>query len=392
MGDRNTKLHFATRCVYGDQLRPEEEPTGAISFPIYQTATFAHPAVGESTGYDYSRLQNPTRRRLEQVVTSLENGIDALAFSSGMAAITAIMELFQPGDHLIADSDLYGGSIRLFRNICEKKGIAFSYVDCSRENVEDYIGARTRAIFIETPTNPMMRVTDIRVMAEKARRHGLLLIVDNTFLTPYFQNPLDLGADLVVHSGTKFLGGHNDTLAGFVVTGSPDIAERMRFLIKTVGSGLSPFDSWLVLRGIKTLPLRMEKAQENAMAAVEYLQREKKVKKLYYPGIAGTKAYETCKGQARGFGSMLTFEVESRELALHILKSVRLIRFAESLGGTETLMTYPVTQTHADVPEEVRLANGITDRVLRLSAGVEDKEDLLADLKQAFESFEGCKR
>ncbi len=389
MGDRNTKLHFATRCVYGDQLCPEEEPTGAISFPIYQTATFAHPAVGESTGYDYSRLQNPTRRRLEQVVASLENGIDALAFSSGMAAITAMMELFQPGDHLIADSDLYGGSIRLFRNICEKNGIAFSYVDCSRENVEDYIGARTRAIFIETPTNPMMRVTDIRMMAEKARRHGLLLIVDNTFLTPYFQNPLDLGADLVVHSGTKFLGGHNDTLAGFVVTGSPDIAERLRFLIKTVGSGLSPFDSWLVLRGIKTLPLRMEKAQENAMAAVEYLQREKKVKKLYYPGIAGTKAYETCKGQARGFGSMLTFEVESRELALHILKSVRLIRFAESLGGTETLMTYPVTQTHADVPEEVRLANGITDRVLRLSAGVEDKEDLIADLRQAFESFGG---
>lgn len=391
MGDRNTKLHFATRCVYGDQLCPEEEPTGAISFPIYQTATFAHPAVGESTGYDYSRLQNPTRRRLEQVVASLENGIDALAFSSGMAAITAMMELFQPGDHLIADSDLYGGSIRLFRNICEKKGIAFSYVDCSRENVEDYIGARTRAIFIETPTNPMMRVTDIRVMAEKTRRHGLLLIVDNTFLTPYFQNPLDLGADLVVHSGTKFLGGHNDTLAGFVVTGSPDIAERMRFLIKTVGSGLSPFDSWLVLRGIKTLPLRMEKAQENAMAAVEYLQREKKVKKLYYPGIAGTKAYETCKGQARGFGSMLTFEVESRELALHILKSVRLIRFAESLGGTETLMTYPVTQTHADVPEKVRLANGITDRVLRLSAGVEDKEDLIADLRQALDSFEGRK-
>lgn len=389
MGDRDTKLHFATRCVYGAQPCPEEEPTGAISFPIYQTATFAHPAVGESTGYDYSRLQNPTRQRLEQVVASLENGIDALAFSSGMAAITAVMELFQPGDHLIADSDLYGGSIRLFRNICEKKGIAFSYVDCSRENVEDYIGARTKAIFIETPTNPMMRVTDIRRMAETAGRHGLLLIVDNTFLTPYFQNPLDLGADLVVHSGTKFLGGHNDTLAGFVVTGSPDIAERMRFLIKTVGSGLSPFDSWLVLRGIKTLPLRMEKAQENAMAAVEYLQREKKVKKLYYPGIAGTKAYEICKGQARGFGSMLTFEVESRELALHILKSVRLIRFAESLGGTETLMTYPVTQTHADVPEEVRLANGITDRVLRLSAGVEDKEDLIADLRQAFESFEG---
>lgn len=389
MGDRDTKLHFATRCVYGDLVRPEKEPTGAISFPIYQTATFAHPAVGESTGYDYSRLQNPTRQRLEQVVASLENGIDALAFTSGMAAITALMELFQPGDHLIADSDLYGGSIRLFRNICEKNGITFSYVDCSRENVEDYIGEHTKAVFIETPTNPMMRVTDIRRMAETARRHGLLLIVDNTFLTPYFQNPLDLGADIVVHSGTKFLGGHNDTLAGFIVTASPDIAERLRFLIKTVGSGLPPFDSWLVLRGIKTLPLRMEKAQENAMAIADYLQQEKKVKRVYYPGIAGTKAYEICKKQARGFGAMLTFEVESRELALHILKSVRLIRFAESLGGTETLITYPVTQTHADVPEEVRLANGITDRVLRLSAGVEDKEDLIADLRQAFAAFSG---
>ncbi len=389
MGDRDTKLHFATRCVYGDQICPGEEPTGAVSFPIYQTATFVHEAVGESTGFSYSRLQNPTRQRLEQVVASLENGIDALAFSSGMAAITALMELFQPGDHLIADSDLYGGSIRLFRNISAKNGITFSYVDCSRENVEDHIGEHTKAIFIETPTNPMMRVTDIRKAAETAKRHGLLLIVDNTFLTPYFQNPLDLGADIVVHSGTKFLGGHNDTLAGFLVTGSPDIAEKLRFLIKTVGSGLAPFDSWLVLRGIKTLPLRMEKAQENAMAVAGYLLQEKQVKRVYYPGIAGTKAYDVCKKQARGFGSMLTFEVESRELALHILKSVRLIRFAESLGGTETLITYPVTQTHADVPEEARLANGITDRVLRLSAGVEDKEDLIADLKQAFAAFEG---
>lgn len=378
---------FATKCVYGnkDALK---EPTGAISFPIYQTATYAHPEVGHSTGFDYSRLQNPTRQQLEKVVASLENGMDALAFSSGMAAITALMEIFRPQDHLITSADLYGGSIRLFDNINEKNGIEFSHIDCSKEDVESYVRENTKAIFIETPTNPMMGVVDIRKMAEIAKRHDLLLIVDNTFLSPYFQNPLELGADIVVHSGTKFLGGHNDTLAGFVVTNSQEISDKMRFIIKTVGSGLAPFDSWLILRGIKTLPLRMRQAQENAIAIVEYLQQEPRVKKVYYPGIAGTRDHEVCKSQARGYGSMLTFEVESKELALHILKNTKLIPFAESLGGAETLLTYPLTQTHADVPEEVRLANGITDCVLRLSAGIEDKKDLIEDLKQAFESFQ----
>ncbi len=383
------ELQFATKCIYGKKQPFSEDVFGAISVPIYQSATFVHPEVGRSTGFDYSRLQNPTRQQLERVVASLENGLDALAFSSGMAAITALMELFQPGDHLITDADLYGGSIRLFRNISEKNGIQFSHIDCSKEDVESYVRENTRAIFIETPTNPMMNVVDIRKMSEIAKRHGLLLIVDNTFLSPYFQNPLALGADVVVHSGTKFLGGHNDTLAGFVVTNSEDISARMRFIIKTVGSGLAPMDSWLILRGIKTLPLRMERAQENALAIVDFLQGEKRVRKVYYPGIPGTKDYEICKGQARGFGSMITFEVESRGLALHILKTTRLIPFAESLGGVETLITYPVTQTHADVPEEVRLANGITDSVLRLSAGIEDKGDLIADLKQAFDSFAG---
>lgn len=380
-------LKFATKCIYGNRERMQGESTGAISFPIYQTATFAHPQVGLSTGYDYSRLQNPTREQLEKVVASLEKGIDALAFSSGMAAITALMEIFRPGDHLITDADLYGGSIRLFNNISEKNGITFSHVNCSKEDVESYVKENTKAIFIETPTNPMMNVVDIRKMSEIAKKHRLLLIVDNTFLSPYFQNPLELGADIVVHSGTKFLGGHNDTLSGFVVTSSEEISEKLRFIIKTVGSGLAPMDSWLILRGIKTLPLRMEKAQENAVALAEYLLQEPKVKKVYYPGIKGSEGYEVCKSQARGFGSMLTFEVESRELALHILKNTKLIPFAESLGGVETLLTYPMTQTHADVPEEVRLANGITDCVLRLSAGIEDKEDLIADLKQAMDSF-----
>lgn len=380
-------LDIKTKCIYGDKDENSAENTGAVSFPIFQTATYEHPEIGKSTGFDYSRLQNPTRERVEKVVASLENGIDALAFSSGMAAITALMEIFKPGDHLITDSDLYGGSIRLFNNISEKNGIQFTHINCSDENIEDAILDNTKAIYIETPTNPMMNITDIRKTAEIARKNNLLLIVDNTFLSPYFQNPLDMGADIVVHSGTKFLGGHNDTLAGFVVTNSEELSEKLRFIIKTVGSGLSPMDSWLILRGIKTLAIRMERAQENAQAIVEFLLKEPAVKKVYYPGIKGTKGYEICKSQARGFGSMLTFEVESPELAKHILKHTELIPFAESLGGVETLLTYPYTQTHADVPAEIRNANGITESVLRLSAGIEAKEDLINDLRQAIVSY-----
>ena len=382
------KYDIKTKCIYGNKDERTAENTGAISFPIFQTATYEHPEIGQSTGFDYSRLQTPTREQLEKVGASLENGMDALAFSSGMAAITAFMELFKPGDHLITDADLYGGSIRLFRNISEKNGIRFTHINCSTENIENYIQDHTKAIYIETPTNPMMNVTDIRKTAKIARKHNLLLIVDNTFLSPYFQNPLDLGADIVIHSGTKFLGGHNDTLAGFVVTNSKEISEKMRFIIKTVGSGLSPVDSWLILRGIKTLAIRMERAQENAQAIVEFLSGEPKVRKVYYPGIKGTKGYEVCKRQARGFGSMLTFEVESPELAKHILKHTKLIPFAESLGGVETLLTYPYTQTHADVPKEIRNANGITENVLRLSVGIEAKEDLINDLRQAFDSYQ----
>lgn len=382
-------LKFATKCVRGKEKAFDGDSTGAISVPIYQTATFAHPEVGQSTGYDYSRLQNPTRQQLERIVASLENGIDALAFSTGMAAITTVMELFSPGDHIITDADLYGGSIRLFDNINRKNGMIFSHINCNEDNIEAVINQHTKAIYLETPTNPMMRVIDIGKVAQIAKAHGLLLIVDNTFLSPYFQNPLELGADIVIHSGTKFLGGHNDTLAGFVITNSQDISEKLRYIYKTVGSCLAPMDSWLILRGIKTLPIRMERAQENAQAIVAYLQSEPKVKHVYYPGIAGTESYEICKKQARGFGSMLTFEVESRALALHILKYTKLIPFAESLGGVETLLTYPCTQTHADVAEQVRIANGITDSVLRMSVGIEDKEDLIADLKFAIDSYDG---
>lgn len=356
---------------------------GAISFPIYQTATYTHPVVGESSGFDYSRLQNPTREQLEKLVAQLEDGIDAFALSSGMAATSLLLEIFEPGDHIIIDSDLYGGSIRLFDNVSVKNGIGITRTNCAVEDIVPLIQPETKAVYIETPTNPMMNVVDIARLADITRQRGLLLIVDNTFMSPYFQNPLSLGADVVIHSGTKYLAGHNDTLAGFLVTNRPDIQERLRFLIKTIGSGLAPFDCWLVLRGIKTLAIRMERAQENAQRLVEWLETQSLVTEVIYPGLERHPGYEIIRRQARGFGAMITFKVRDEEHAKKILSSVRVIQYAESLGGVETLITYPVTQTHADVPEELRLKNGITATTLRLSIGIENVEDLIADLHQA---------
>ncbi|MBQ7943751.1 MAG: PLP-dependent transferase [Lachnospiraceae bacterium] len=377
-------IDILTRCIHLEN-ESRDKLYGAVSFPIFQTATFAHPSVGNSTGYDYSRLQNPTREQLEKVVAALENGIDALAFTSGMAAIATLMELFHPGDHLIVDSDLYGGTVRLFDNISEKNGIEVTKTDCTVENVEKEIKTNTKAIYIETPTNPMMNVIDIRKLGEIAKKNGIWLIVDNTFLSPYFQNPLDLGADIVVHSGTKYLGGHNDTLAGFLVTSDVEISEKLRFVIKTTGAGIPPFDSWLILRGIKTLGVRMEKAQENAFEIVHWLEQQKEVKRTVYPGLETHPGYETMKLQSRGFGAMVTFEVQDKEFAQSILKNVRLIQFAESLGGVETLITYPITQTHADVPKDLLEKNGINDRVLRLSVGIESDRDLIAEFERVFE-------
>ena len=377
-----------TRCLHLEETEGKTENYGAISYPIYQTATYAHPGVGQSTGYDYSRLQNPTREQLEKVVASLEGGIDAFALSSGMAAITLLMEIFQPGDHFVVEADLYGGSIRLFDNVSKKNNYEFTYLDCSRDDIESAIRENTKAIYIETPTNPMMHVSDIAAIAEIARKHQILLIVDNTFLSPYFQNPLKLGADVVIHSGTKFLGGHNDTLAGFLVTNNGEIQEKLRFLIKTTGAGLAPFDSWLLLRGIKTLGIRMERSQENAIKIANWLKAQRVVKQVYYPGLPEHPGYTVMKKQASGFGSMLTFDMDTKAHALQILERVRMIKFAESLGGVETLITYPTTQTHADVPEDVRLKNGITHCTLRLSVGIEDIEDLLAELSDVFQSLE----
>ncbi len=382
-------VSIETKCLHLEEKIENAEDEckslhyGAVSFPIYQTATYAHPAVGQSTGFDYSRLQNPTRAQVEKVVAQLEGGIDAFALNSGMAAISLLFEIFKPGDHLVVDSDLYGGSIRLFDHVTAKNGVEFTRANCGKDDVESLIKPNTKAVYIETPTNPMMNVTDIEALAEITRRHGILLIVDNTFLSPYFQNPLKLGADVVIHSGTKYLAGHNDTLAGFIVTDRTDIQEKLRFLIKTTGAGLAPFDCWLVLRGIKTLAVRMEAAQKNAVKIVEWLQNQKAVTKVIYPGLKGHPGYEIMKKQSRGFGAMVTFNVTDEELAKKILGSVHLIQYAESLGGVETLITYPTTQTHADVPEELRLKNGITPSTLRLSVGIENVDDLIFDLDNA---------
>ena len=370
-----------TRCIHLEEDEGKFDNYGALSYPIYQTATYAHPGVGMSTGYDYGRVQNPTREHLEKIVATLEGGLDALAFSTGMAAITMLMEIFKIGDHIIADSDLYSGSIRLFDNISTKNGLEFTRIDIASIDVEKYIKPNTKAIYIETPTNPMMNVTDIARVAKVAHANGAILIVDNTFMSPYFQNPLLLGADIVVHSGTKYLGGHNDTLAGFLVTNNKEISEKLRFIYKTVGSGLAPFDSWLILRGIKTLGLRMDRAAANAQKLAEYLKTKKSIVRVVYPGLPDHPGHEIMKRQSRGFGAMLTFEVDSKEKALYVLGKVRMIKYAESLGGVETLITYPVTQTHADVPKEIREANGITEKTLRMSVGIENVEDLIEELE-----------
>lgn len=378
---------FETRCIHGDPDSALRDPHRAISFPIYQTASFSHIKTGHNeSGFDYSRESNPTRQHLEEVVTSLEGGAGTTAFSSGMAAIGACLELFSPGDHIICSEDLYGGVVRMHNLISRKNGLEIEYVDSTDlKNVENAIRPSTKAIYVETPSNPMMNITDLAGCARLARDHGLLLIADNTFYSPYFQNPLALGADIVIHSGSKFLSGHNDTISGFLCSRDPDMAGRIRLLSKTVGSTLAPFDCWLVARGIKTLAVRMERQQENALRIANWLSGHPRVTEIFYPGLKSHPGYEKNLSQARGFGSMISFRVDSVETALRILKKVRLVIFAESLGGTESLITYPTVQTHPDVPREMKEHLGITETLLRLSVGLENADDIIADLRQAFE-------
>ena len=377
---------FETLCVHGD-IHAQPDANRSISYPIYQTASFSHIKLGHNqSGFDYSRESNPTRSYLEETLASLEGAADALAFSSGMAAISVCFEAFKPGDHIICTDDLYGGAVRLFKLISEKNGYEIEYVDTGdEERIKEKIRPETRAIYVETPSNPMLHVTDIRRTAEIAHENNALLIVDNTFLSPYFQNPLALGADIVVHSGSKFLAGHNDTICGFLCTADEERAKNYRLLAKTTGATLAPFDSWLVLRGIKTLALCQRKQEENAGRLTCWLKEREEVEEVFYLGLPEHKGYELNKKQARGFGSMISFKVRSGEIALKLLENVRLITFAESLGGVESLLTYPKVQTHPDVPENVRQKLGIDEKLLRLSVGIEDAEDLINDLRQAFE-------
>jgi len=362
----NESLNIDTLCVHGAE--DQNNTTGSIAVPIYQTATYAHPGVGQSTGYDYTRTQNPTREVLEKTVAALERGDDAMAFSSGMAAMAVMCELFSPNDHIIASGDLYGGSVRYLDNIAAKNGINTDYLYTGDiESIRAHIRPNTKAVFVETPSNPMMQITDISAVSSLCKEHGLLLIVDNTFLTPIYQRPLPLGANIVLHSGTKYLGGHNDTLAGFLVSGNKSLSERLRFIYKTIGACLAPWDSFLLLRGVKTLAVRMERITYNAQTIAAWLNTLPQIEKVLYPGKSG----------------MISFVVHKEETAQKILSGVKIISYAESLGGVESLITYPILQTHSDVPIEKREALGINSRLLRLSVGIESADDLLEDLKKA---------
>jgi len=358
--------------------------TGAVTVPVYQTATFRHPGLGQSTGYDYTRSGNPTRQALEEGMALLDGGARGFAYSSGMAAIASLMLLFKPGDHLVVTEDLYGGTYRLFEQVFRQYGLEFTYADTSDPaRVRDAIRDTTRALFVESLTNPLLKSADIPALAGLCRDRGILCVVDNTFLTPYLLRPLELGADIALYSGSKYLAGHNDTICGITVVKDPELAKRVYFHQNAAGAVLGPQDSWLVIRGLKTLGVRLDRQQENARVIAAWLGGHPLVTKVLYPGLPGHPGHELMKRQARGFGAMISFEVASPDLVERVLGRLRLISFAESLGGVESLLTFPWLQTHADIEPELRARLGISETLLRLSVGIEAARDLIADLGQA---------
>ena len=360
--------------------------TGAVSVPVYQTATFRHPGLGQSTGYDYSRSGNPTRQALEDGIARLDGAARGFAYSSGMAAIANLLLLFKSGDHIIVTEDLYGGTCRLFDKVFNQFGLSFSYVDTSdTAAVRAALQPSTKAVFVETLTNPLLKFADLPAISAICKENRLLLIADNTFLTPYLLRPLDQGADIAVYSATKYLAGHNDTVAGLVTVKAPALAERVYFHQNSVGATLGPQDSWLVIRGMKTLSVRLDRHQENAQKIATWLASHPRITKVYYPGLSEHPDHDLMKRNARGFGAMIAFEVDNHALVEQVLLKTGLISFAESLGGVESLITFPEVQTHADIPPELRARLGINNVLLRLSVGIEDAEDLIADLKQALE-------
>jgi Cystathionine beta-lyases/cystathionine gamma-synthases len=370
------------------QIGSQEDPrTGAVNYPIYQSTAFRHPRLGQSTGFDYSRTKSPTRSVLEQAAADLENADGGFACSSGMAALTTIFALFSQGDHLIVSLDLYGGTYRLLEQILSRYGITASYVDTNDiEAMEELCTAGTKAVLIETPTNPLMMITDIEKVAAWAKSKGFLTIVDNTLLTPFLQRPLDLGADIVIHSATKYLGGHNDVLAGLIMTKGEELTKKMGFLHNSLGAVLGPQDSYLLMRGMKTLALRMERHEYNSVKMAEWLKAHPAVEEVYHPALPHHPGHEIQKRQSSGNTGIFSFRMKDARTVEPILRHLKLIAFAESLGGVESLLTYPAIQTHADIPEEIRKKVGVDDRLLRFSVGIEHIEDLIADLGAAIDA------
>jgi cystathionine beta-lyase/cystathionine gamma-synthase len=375
-------MGFSTDCIHAGN---EPDPTtGAVAVPIYQTSTYVQEALGRHKGYEYARTQNPTRRALEENMAVLEGGSGARAFASGMAAITAVSTFVKAGEHVVCSDMTYGGTFRYYTQIQARNGVEFSFVDTSDfEAVERAFRPNTRLLHLESPTNPTMAICDIARLSDLAHGRGALVVVDNTFASPYLQRPLDLGADLVVHSTTKFLNGHSDSVGGIAVAKNPDQVEWLSFVQNSSGAILSPLDSWLVLRGIKTLVVRMERHESNGREIARFLAGHKRVQKVYYPGFPDHPQHALAKKQMRGFGAMISFDLGSYEAASKMLSAVRLCSLAESLGGVETLISHPATMTHASIPEQERQRLGVTPGLVRISVGIEDLEDLVADLDRA---------
>lgn len=377
-------MHIQTKMIHGGIS--EDPTTGAVSVPIYQTSTYRQNGVGKPKHYEYSRSGNPTRFALEELIADLEGGVKGFAFASGLAGIHAVFSLFQAGDHLLLGDDVYGGTFRLFDKVLTKNGLEYTIIDTSDlTQIENAIQPNTKALYLESPSNPLLKITDLEKSAEIARKHHLLTIVDNTFATPYFQKPLDLGADIVLHSGTKYLGGHSDVVAGLVTTNNEELADSIAFYQNAIGGVLGPQDSWLLQRGIKTLGVRMEEHQKNAFRVAEFLANHPKVEKVYYPGLATHPNHTLAQAQMSGFSGMVSFTLKQDEEAIPFVEALQLFILGESLGGVESLVEIPSVMTHASVSKEKREAAGIKDGLIRLSVGIEYGEDLLDDLTQAFE-------
>ncbi|MBS1518268.1 MAG: PLP-dependent transferase [Bacteroidetes bacterium] len=379
-------MKFATKQIHAGQH--PEETTGAVITPIFQTSTYSNDKLGESKGFDYGRTINPTRSALEANLASLENGKYGFCFSSGMAAVQTVINLFKPGDHVICTNNVYGGTYRLYEQVMKNYGLEFSYVDTSdNDELKNSIKPNTKFIYVETPTNPMLNITDLKNLGKLGKEKNIITCVDNTFMSPYFQNPLDFGIDIVLHSTTKYINGHSDVIGGCLVTSDDRIAEKLKFLQNSVGSVPSPFDCWLVLRSTKTLAQRMRAHNENAVNICKVLSSDKKIVKLYYPGLESHPQHELAKSQMSGSGGIISLDVGSYDKAVSFCNSLKIFQIAESLGGVESLVCHPVSMTHGSVPKELREKFGLTDGLVRLSVGIEDNDDLIADIENALKSL-----